>query len=167
MGELVECCQCVYFAVNFYIMFNLGKFLFFVALALPFIGYVEALNDDPPDCYWSPDEAKCHGEEPCDTCTYTCTQDYKCKEISHYFKDVGKDQKCKRTTCSGRSCKVVKSPVPKCQVEYCCVQLGNHTTALVSRGGMGLEISEDCRQRDDTGDTQCLTKTCDENVCVL
>merc|ERR1712038_1258171 len=41
MGELVESCQCVYYAVNFYIMFSLGKFLFLVALAFPFIVYVE------------------------------------------------------------------------------------------------------------------------------
>ena len=32
---------------------------------------------------------------------------------------------------------------------------------------MGLETTKDCRQRHDTGDTQCKTKTCDENVCVL
>merc|ERR1712241_1356016 len=76
MGELVECCQCVYYAVNFYIMFNLGKFLFLVALAFPFIGYVEGQGRD-------------------------------------------------------------------------------------------LEITEDCRQRNDTGETQCLTEACERRGCAI
>merc|ERR1711992_98748 len=76
MGELVESCQCVYYAVNFYIMFNLGKFLFLVALAFPFIGYVEGQGRD-------------------------------------------------------------------------------------------LEITEECHQRDDTGETECLTEACEKRGCAL
>ena len=48
-------------------------------------------------------------------------------------RDVGKKQKCKRTRCSGSNCKLIKSTVPKCQLEDCCNRQGNHTTNLGSR----------------------------------
>ena len=44
-----------------------------------------ASNEDPPDCYWASEEAKCNGAWSCESCTYEC-QTNKCKEVSYYIK---------------------------------------------------------------------------------
>jgi len=102
-----------------------------IILAFILVGSTaNALNDDPPNCYWASEEAKCNGAQFCETCSYTCEKN-KCKEISRYFKEPEiKKPKCERSTCSGRTCKILSSTVPKCKLEDCCNRQGTHTVPL-------------------------------------